>query len=418
MNIKLKEILLLLVSFVTTFHILLFYGLPFKIFLVIFSLLAITFIVIKGSNAVVVTVSLVIGTIFFGILLKVTGLEHSMYYRPHEMFSVYDTALGHRRYQKNVHFEMQMPHGDLKVKDFSQQVVPEPRNVVFKTDSLGYRNNQDYHGQQYVLVGDSFLAGSGISQKVLITEQLLTKYGIDSYNLAHPGGIEEYAGYMNNFNKMFKSQFNFKFVLFFFEGNDFNRLPKHTPNEAQDRNNRVISSLKRYYKLFNKTSIYRFTSSALRKILYQAQNHEMKIGELVVGEPPMSLFYFMEYKEVSDRKSLTGQDHPPIEQYLEERADDIASIFFIPTKYRVYYNLSQSKPQKALPHLQWEYIQKVANQLDIRATDLTPVWVNESKKLLQEGQLTFWRDDTHWNPNGIAVAAQKIAKTLTEQDAP
>jgi len=49
--------------------------------------------------------------------------------------------------------------------------------------------------------------------------------------------------------------------------------------------------------------------------------------------------------------------------------------------------------------------------------DLTQALVNESKRLLPEGKLTFWRDDTHWNPDGIAVAAQIVAKTLNEANA-
>ena len=87
MKIEYKNTFLLLLSLLLTFHILLFYGLPLKIFALIFIIITIIFFVIKGVNALIVTVSLGMGTFLFSILLKLTGLENAIYYRPQEMFS-------------------------------------------------------------------------------------------------------------------------------------------------------------------------------------------------------------------------------------------------------------------------------------------------------------------------------------------
>jgi len=149
-------------------------------------------------NSIMLVISISVVTLVAVSFLKVTGLNHSIFYRPQEMFSVYDVSRNHYRYEENIDFEMTIAHGDLKL--FDNRVTSEPRHVVFQTDSYGFRNTKDFHGQKYILVGDSFVAGNGISQKDLITEQLL-HFGIDSYNLANPGRLSDYINYITNFEK-------------------------------------------------------------------------------------------------------------------------------------------------------------------------------------------------------------------------
>jgi hypothetical protein len=47
--------------------------------------------------------------------------------------------------------------------------------------------------------------------------------------------------------------------------------------------------------------------------------------------------------------------------------------------------------------------------------DLTGPLKEESQRLLPEGKLTFWKDDSHWNRFGMAVAARTIHTFLQEQ---
>jgi hypothetical protein len=44
--------------------------------------------------------------------------------------------------------------------------------------------------------------------------------------------------------------------------------------------------------------------------------------------------------------------------------------------------------------------------------DLTRPLQEESQRLLPEGKLTFWSDDTHWNRYGVAVAAREVQAFL------
>jgi hypothetical protein len=90
--------------------------------------------------------------------------------------------------------------------------------------------------------------------------------------------------------------------------------------------------------------------------------------------------------------------------------DNLEHVFFIPTKYRVYHrHLGRQEP---LPHAQWSALHEICEDSDLRCTDLTSELTERSEDLLARGELTWWRDDTHWNRHGIAVAAGRVAEIL------
>jgi hypothetical protein len=96
---------------------------------------------------------------------------------------------------------------------------------------------------------------------------------------------------------------------------------------------------------------------------------------------------------------------------LESMAPNLEHVFFVPTKYRVYYeHLGQDG---SIPNAQWEALQRLCAASDLRCTDLTPALVERTNALLAAGELTFWRDDTHWNGQGTAAAADVVAQVLT-----
>jgi hypothetical protein len=50
--------------------------------------------------------------------------------------------------------------------------------------------------------------------------------------------------------------------------------------------------------------------------------------------------------------------------------------------------------------------------LGIRCVNLTGPLQEESRRLLPEGKLTFWKDDSHWNRYGMGVAARQVQAFL------
>ena len=71
----------------------------------------------------------------------------------------------------------------------------EPRQIDFRTDALGYRNDTVPHQIDVVVLGDSFAAGAGVTQTATFAHTLATRHGLSVYNLSYPGG--PYEQYLN-----------------------------------------------------------------------------------------------------------------------------------------------------------------------------------------------------------------------------
>jgi hypothetical protein len=73
--------------------------------------------------------------------------------------------------------------GDLGYKAWNR-ALQSPRRTVFTTDRWGYRNPSDVESPDVVVIGDSFVAGSGLSDDETVTARLTERLGIPVYNFA------------------------------------------------------------------------------------------------------------------------------------------------------------------------------------------------------------------------------------------
>lgn len=385
------------IAWLIAFHTLLAYGLPEGLFAALVLLLGILYWRAGAMGAVTVSLTLVLVTVLYGLALKMSGLEDSIYYRPDEKYVRFDHTNNHRIYQSNVRIDMPMPHGDLRA--MTTEDIAEPRRIRFHTDADGFRNEHDYHGQRYLLVGDSFVAGSSNSQEHMLASQLLHDYKLDTYSLAYPGGPADYAAYVRGFAKRHGE--NFRVLVFLFEGNDF--------EESRGRKEDALARYgRRYYQMFSEFSTYRVTKSLIKRLTRARSIHagsDLELAEL--GGKKMA--FYRRYMDVTRRASPPNPEG--FERVVESLRPHIERVYFIPTKYRVYARHLQ--PGETLPNAQWQYLDGICRKFQMRCTDLTGPLRRESDALLKQGEFTWWRDDTHWNRHGIAVAARVVAGDLS-----
>ncbi len=384
------------VAWLIVFHVLLAYGLPEWLFASLVIVLGVLYYRTGAFGAVTVSLTLVIITVVYGLALKITGLEDSIYYRPDEKYVRFDYTNNHRIYQSNVHLDTSIPHGDLRA--MTTEDIAEPRRIQFHTDADGFRNERDYHGQRYVLVGDSFTAGNSNSQEDMLVTQLARDHGLDTYNLAYPGNVADYAAYLRGFVNRHGERA--RVLLFLFEGNDFEKS-RGRPASVLARYGR------RYYEMFSGFNTYRVTMSLYKR---STRRRSIRAGsdlEIVELAGKKMAFYKL-YADVARRAQL--REPEGFERAMESMRPHIERVYFIPTKYRVYSR--HLKPGQALPNAQWDYLNGICRKLALRCTDLTAPLIRESDSLLKKGEYTWWRDDTHWNRHGIAVAARVVASDL------
>jgi hypothetical protein len=378
-------------------HVLLAYGLPGGLFAVLVILLAVVYWRSGPLGAVTVTLTLILITSAYWAALRITGFEDRIYYRPDEKYVRFDYQNSHRRFAPNVRVERDVPHGDLRAMTAEENDEP-PRRVAFRTDRDGFRNDRDYHGQRWLLVGDSFVTGHGNSQEDLLVTQLGRDHGIDAYSLGNTGNLSDYLAYVRGFRKRYGDEA--RVLLFIFEGNDFE--PTHARAEHV-----VRRYWRRYYRMFSGLNTYRVTMSLYKRYL---RRHDVYEGGAVMlaDVAGRRMMFYRPYVEVAEQRS--PPDMAGFDDTLLALGPSIERVYFIPTKYRVYYR--QLQPHGSLPNTQWNYLSGLCARLELRCTDLTEPLVRESERLLAQGRFTWWRDDTHWNRHGIAVAARLVAGDL------
>jgi hypothetical protein len=354
--------------------------------------------------------------IILEIFLHFLGPGH-LYRTPDDMLATFDYRLGHGLYKPNRQGAMDIPFGDLVAMDRkTRPAIAEPRRVRYHIDSTGFRNDADYAGQKVLLVGDSFIAGSGNTQKDLLSDQLQRDYGIPAYNLGFPGELHSYVRYVEGFFKTHPS--GPKALIFLFEGNDF---PLRKPSKAASSKKKPSEpsfleiARKEFQQSLKELLVYRYAFSfyhILKNRLMPAAESKVTVLTLQ-GSGHLKLGFLKAYVAATERAAYDAGDDFFLK--LSRIKEHLGGIFFIPTKFRVYYTMLEGGPRPPLPNAQWEYVKATAGRLGVRCVDLTGPLQEESQRLLPEGKLTYWKDDSHWNRYGIAVAAREVQAFLLQR---
>jgi hypothetical protein len=349
------------------------------------------------AATVTVTATLAVITLIYAAVLHLTDIEDSVYYRPDEMLSEIRYDYGHRAYLPNSSIHMHMPHGDLQ--PMTGEAIAVPRDVDYRIDGYGFRNDRDYDGERYVLVGDSFVNGTGNTQSDLLSRQLKDRYGIATYNLAHPGGLPEYAAYVSAFHRRHQG---FRVLLFVFEGNDF-------IESGEEGDTMPTGYWRRYQRIFANVPMHRFTKSLIKRATRHAQisGSNFVIVRAVDGRGMAILNRYIEATRADTQSPLAS-----FERALAELRPDIAQVYFIPTNYRIYYERIEHRPASTLANAKWDYLNVLCKREGLACTNLTEPMRRAADRLWPRGELLWWADDTHWNRQGIAVAAEAVSDTL------
>ena len=170
------------------------------------------------ANLAILSLSLLVSLSGAALVISARFPPEQQHYREHEKYMRGD------RYARNVSDVIDMPHGDLlAIEPALAPVLAEPRRVSFQTDSAGYRNQEDYSDQKFVLNGDSFVVGNGLDQADTIGEVLRRDFGLHTYSIAFASGPTQYDDRAWAFLQEHGSG-DFVFATFVYEGNDFEAL--------------------------------------------------------------------------------------------------------------------------------------------------------------------------------------------------
>ena len=92
-------------------------------------------------------------------------------------------------------------------------------------------------------------------------------------------------------------------------------------------------------------------------------------------------------------------------------------VVLIPEKEQVYRDWIPARfnsPEHPLPPSSLGLIADELQQQDVRVVNMLPVFTNATAR----GLRVYWRDDTHWNPLGVDMAAAEVWNLMKQNDQP
>lgn len=389
---------------------------PFSLAAII--LIAAATMLLDHRNSLPLAGSLALMTIVLEVAVRagIGGSALNPYFRPHEMLAL------QRTYRPNQFVEMDVPHGDLLAIDSTlPRTMAQKRHERFKTDSFGSRNEQDYAGEKLIVIGDSFTVGV----ETYLVSRLRETHRVPAFNVSFASiGPLIYAEKVQ-WSREHLAQ-DACIALFMFEGNDFqevdatelatrNRIPGGVQKIARGyvRGLRGSSEWSKvFYGLTARVTDRRRQRNYEQQRAAQPPPRRGVLQESEkafianVGGKPMA--FSRGYANVVRRQSL--DDHGFVRDQIRAAKPDV--MFFIPEKYRIYGPLLDENPETEFPTKQLDYLRSIGDELDVPVIDLTAPLQDRSREILQRGELTWWRDDTHWNGNGEAVAAEVLLREL------
>ena len=342
---------------------------------------------------------LIIGNLF--AIVKINKIkqerDHNYYFRPHEKYTVADSfGKFNATYQKNINSLEITKYGDIchfaNYKEVGSCYFSEgARTNRFITDKYGYKTLGNLSKAKVVLIGDSFLAGMGGEK---MEEQLGWRIknitGIDTYEAAHPGNPLHYIHRLEKIKKISKS--DKKFLILLFEGNDFSRYEEYIKSKPWHYLRPIYVPILK--QIFN-TPLGKLYASYAEKKFPKYDLPEYTIKE-VSGRKQAFSNYFI-------NASNSNLKFFPMNKFLSLK-NDLCSVVFIPTASSVYLNQKSFETRHPMLKKQFDQL----NNSGFQIINLTKDFKSFTKE--NPNIPLWWSDDTHWNKNGINLAAKVISK--------
>lgn len=269
------------------------------------------------------------------------------------------------------------------------------RKEYWKTDKLGYRNDAFIEQADILFIGDSFIAGTGLTQDDLLSNKLRGKFSdsLKIYNMA-PSSFTKFDYFLRS--GVVKKP---KMIVFF-------NVERHLPESFYLKSASGFKSKFVHSETYGQLSAvvdkaFRFSSL---KWLNARIHHYYGNGHPALGD---SSVFFLEGSTQKHNPSDLNRSVRTIKRY--QRYCDSLNIQFLyvpmPDKETVYF---EQVPFKKQP----DYLVRLDSVLhaaNIRTINTLTLY-NAFRKTHQA--LLYQPDDSHWNPNGTELVSDELFKVI------
>jgi hypothetical protein len=339
------------------------------------------------------------------------------------VWGIFSASSGMRRSQTpgeaflpNLRLEAPLTYGDLarmaNIRDRNER-----RSLRFSTDALGFRNVETSGPVAGILFGDSF-AMAGDDDRETLSAQLGQRIGCTIYNAASPD--DEFRrpdlALVRSLAKRIGMANGFVIV----EQVERRAVESRSPRERPVRG-RFRQAWSRFWRqlgtLTRDSPVKRFAENVMRSIRDDRilpNNYLDNVVQVKLRNGVPMLFLPGEFKTYEVTRL------PPLD-YWTKLNQELGKVEFkllvvlVPNKHTVYRHLLEGEQKQ--PRGDQDLLSEIASALraaGISAIDLTPALRRQADAAFKQNKYIYWRNDTHWNADGVGIAADEIVRTFPE----
>jgi hypothetical protein len=329
-------------------------------------------------------------------------------------------------YVRNLRDRASAIYGDLP-RIGNLQGLREYRPRTFTTDELGFRTQRRTPSLAGVVFGDSF-AQAGSDDETL-ANQLGLHIGCDFYNAA--GSDEKFQLPAMSLIRLLAARIPLPAGFAIMERVErlFVQKPKPEPTslgaavaQGFSRTASRVPGVWRLDRMIGEveemagSSPLQVLSDRAFRILKNDRilpnSYAKNVVKATLRNGDWILFYPDELVTYEQRWPVDVSYWTRIAPDLAKRGLTLA-VILVPNKYSVYHQLLADPPSVGTePGEVLERVEANLRAAGIAVVNLTQVLRVAAKSGFERHEYVFWRDDTHWNGRGVAIAAAEIVRVI------
>ena len=289
------------------------------------------------------------------------------------------------------------------------EIAPHSPYAVFKpvhwlTDEYGFRNRNVKGSPAVVLVGDSFVAGAGLTQQDVLSEALARriKKEVYSYAPAHPGFLTTFL-----LDKRFKASPPETVVFCRAERWLIDLPPVNKESVTEGLKAEVSPVVNKSPFLANLVvTIDRISKWPMYHYYRAKLNRPFEKKDLNLYKGELFLYGDTINNEIAEEEVNRISDI--VESYSKEvKARGMRFIFLpVPNKETIYYQLLPSQKKAS-------FLPRLLEELDGRGVEVVNLQQPFLNAFYNRKRSLYPKDDNHWNKNGVDIAANMLYDKIT-----
>lgn len=273
------------------------------------------------------------------------------------------------------------------------------KNVVWKTDNLGFRNDSIPKNPEIVIIGDSFINGTSLSQEDIFSNQLIKSFGnTKSVYAMAPMDFDNFFEYLSK--GLIKKPKTIVFSI----------VERNNPLQLQEEivRNSLKQNIKDKFKSTNVSEysdrFFRFYSLEwLKSRVYQSK------GKGILAKDNSQLLFHSDGNHKIKTDKEIDEIATVILSYKNKcKKHGIKFIFLpMPNKETVYY-------KSLLLNNQPDYLIKLHEKLikkEVLSFNTLAIYNKATK-----GKIYYHTDDTHWNKEGVKLIAKSFSEFIIKNN--